>query len=497
MKSLLQLTHRCRGNHGGRHCDGNDARRRRSSDSDTRGRRRAAGRANPVHALRHLLRRHQLRRRRRPLSRASQEPLVRVPRAAHGLATAIAERRPVRGPDGRPGRTATTRTTCASRSTGRAVIGVSNEGYRGIGVRRARATRISFVARAATGAPVRSASSLQDTSGKHQLGARRRSDAGVDVDAYGRRSRRSDQHRAPARGLRRTARARSTWTWSRSIPTDTCDHRENGLRADLVQLLKDMHPGFLRFPGGCIVEGRYLEGRYQWKTTIGDTSERKLLVNRWNDEFSSRAAPDYYQSFGLGFYEYFQLAEDIGASPLPILNCGMACQFNSGELAPLDQIDPYIQDALDLIEFANGPATTPGARSAPRFGHPAPFNMKMLGVGNEQWGPQYLERYAKFKKVLEVETPGDSSRGERRSVHRARELQDAVGRPARDRRRLRGRALLPAARLVLHATSAATTAIRAPGRRSSSASTPRTLGRGDRRDAAEHAGRRHWRKRRG
>jgi alpha-L-arabinofuranosidase len=189
------------------------------------------------------------------------------------------------------------------------------------------------------------------------------------------------------------------------FPEDTWQGRENGLRKDLVQLLKDMKPGFLRFPGGCIVEGRFLDGRYQWKTTIGDPAERKVIINRWNDEFANRATPDYYQSFGLGFYEYFQLSEDIGAEPLPIVNCGMACQYNSGELAPLDAIDPYIQDALDLIEFANGPVTsTWGARRA-AMGHPAPFNLKLLGVGNEQWGPQYIERFALFEKVLGSKHP--------------------------------------------------------------------------------------------
>ncbi len=189
------------------------------------------------------------------------------------------------------------------------------------------------------------------------------------------------------------------------FPEDTWQGRENGLRKDLVQLLKDMKPGFLRFPGGCIVEGRFLDGRYQWKTTIGDPAERTLIVNRWNDEFANRATPDYYQSFGLGFYEYFLLSEDLGAEPLPIVNCGMACQYNSGELAPLDAIDPYIQDALDLIEFANGPVTSPwGARRA-AMGHPAPFNLKLLGVGNEQWGPQYIERFALFEKVLSQKHP--------------------------------------------------------------------------------------------
>jgi alpha-N-arabinofuranosidase len=166
-----------------------------------------------------------------------------------------------------------------------------------------------------------------------------------------------------------------------------------------------MKPGFLRFPGGCIVEGRYLATRYQWKTTVGDITDRRLIINRWNDEFKHRLAPDYYQSFGLGFYEYFLLSEDIGASPLPILNCGMACQFNSGELAPLDEEDHYIQDALDLIEFANGPATSKWGSVRAQMGHPAPFNLKMIGVGNEQWGPQYIERYKLFAKALKEKHP--------------------------------------------------------------------------------------------
>lgn len=189
------------------------------------------------------------------------------------------------------------------------------------------------------------------------------------------------------------------------MPKDTWQNRPNGLRSDLVQLLKDMKPGFLRFPGGCIVEGRYLSTRYQWKTTIGDIIDRKLIINRWNDEFKHKPAPDYYQSFGLGFYEYFLLSEDIGAEPLPILNCGMACQFNSSELAPLDQIDPYIQDALDLIDFANSPVNSEWGKRRARLGHPAPFNLKMIGVGNEQWGPQYIDRYKLFARALKDKHP--------------------------------------------------------------------------------------------
>lgn len=187
-------------------------------------------------------------------------------------------------------------------------------------------------------------------------------------------------------------------------PKDTWKRRPNGLRTDLVQLLADMKPGFLRFPGGCIVEGRRLEMRYQWKKTVGEVVERQGQINRWANE-NDRIAPDYYQSYGLGFYEYFQLAEDIGAAPLPILNCGMACQFNSGEMAGVDELGPYIQDALDLIEFANGPVSSRWGGLRARMGHPAPFNLTMLGVGNEQWGERYVDRYKPFVAALKAKHP--------------------------------------------------------------------------------------------
>ncbi len=189
------------------------------------------------------------------------------------------------------------------------------------------------------------------------------------------------------------------------FPVDTWKHRPNGLRKDLVQLLSDMHPGFLRFPGGCIVEGRLLATRYRWKTTVGDIDQRQTIINRWNDEFDFRPAPDYFQSFGLGFYEYFQLAEDIGAAPLPILNCGMACQFNSSETAALDQLEEYVRDALDLIEFANGSVTTPWGKLRAQMGHPEPFHLTMLGVGNEQWGSRYVDRYKVFAAALKAQHP--------------------------------------------------------------------------------------------
>ena len=189
------------------------------------------------------------------------------------------------------------------------------------------------------------------------------------------------------------------------FPQDTWKGRPGGMRADMIQLLADLKPGFIRFPGGCIVEGHDLSQRYQWKKTIGPLEERQLIINRWNTEIAHRPTLDYFQTFGLGFFEYFQLAEDIGAAPLPILNCGMACQFNSSELVPIEQLDPYVQDALDLIEFANGDTTTVYGKVRAGLGHPAPFNLTMMGVGNENWGPQYLERAQIFQKAIKNKYP--------------------------------------------------------------------------------------------
>ena len=193
------------------------------------------------------------------------------------------------------------------------------------------------------------------------------------------------------------------------FPVDTYKNRENGLRRDLAQALEDVHPGVFRFPGGCIVEGTTLDTRYQWKNTIGPVENRPLNKNRWEDTFDYRYYSDYYQSYGLGFYEFFQLSEDIGAEPLPVLSVGLSCQFqNNTESAhvPVDQLDSYIQDCLDLIEFANGdPATSKWAKIRAEMGHPAPFNLKFIGVGNEQWDNLYYDRLEVFMKAIRAKYP--------------------------------------------------------------------------------------------
>ena len=279
-----------------------------------------------------------------------------------------------------------------------------NKGYRGIGIHKEENYKLSFLASNTTGGITAIHFKLLDQDGKI-IGSNSVNLSAGDWKKY--------QTEFSATATVEKASLEITFSGQGEIdldmismfPENTWKNRANGMRKDLVQLLADMDPGFLRFPGGCIVEGRTLAERYQWKKTVGPIADREILFNRWNTEFKHRLTPDYYQSFGIGFFEYFQLAEDIGATPLPILSCGIACQFNTGELVPMDQLDPYVQDALDLIEFANGAVDTPWGKVRADMGHPEPFNLKYIGVGNEQWGPDYIERYKVFNDAIKKQYP--------------------------------------------------------------------------------------------
>lgn len=192
------------------------------------------------------------------------------------------------------------------------------------------------------------------------------------------------------------------------FPKDTWKGRENGLRRDLVEALDELNPGLFRFPGGCIVEGTDLATRYDWKKSIGPVENRPLNENRWHYTFAHRLFPDYFQSYGMGFYELFLLSEDLGAEPLPVVNAGLACQYQNEDESshvPVDELQEYIQDALDLIEFANGDPTTTWGKVRAEMGHPEPFNMKYIGIGNEQWGPEYPARLVKFVEAIRAEYP--------------------------------------------------------------------------------------------
>ena len=215
------------------------------------------------------------------------------------------------------------------------------------------------------------------------------------------------------------------------FPKDTWKGRENGMRQDLAQALADLKPGVFRFPGGCIVEGTDLQSRYQWKNSVGPVENRPLNENRWHYTFAHRFYPDYYQSYGLGFFEFFQLCEDFGSEPLPVLSCGLACQYQNDIKdeahihVALSDLQPYIDDALDLIEFANGDASTKWGNVRAEMGHPEPFNLHYLGIGNEQWdykdNAAFTSRLKMFSDAIRkahpeiklIGTTGPDSEGEK------------------------------------------------------------------------------------
>lgn len=187
-------------------------------------------------------------------------------------------------------------------------------------------------------------------------------------------------------------------------------------RRDLIEKLEQIKPGFLRFPGGCVVEGANLSNSYRWKDGNGKKEERRSNWNRWAVHDNSYTEgekiryPYYNQSMGIGFYEYFLLSEYIGAKPLPILNVGVACQFQSDEKVNINdsKFMEYIQDALDLIEFANGDTHTPWGRLRMEMGHAEPFGLEMLGVGNEQWETKeidFYDRYRLFEREIHKKYP--------------------------------------------------------------------------------------------
>lgn len=177
------------------------------------------------------------------------------------------------------------------------------------------------------------------------------------------------------------------------MPQDT--YKGHGLRRDLAEALEALNPKFMRFPGGCIVHGGGdgFWNTYRWKTTVGPKEQRRQLKNTWG----------YHQSMGLGYYEYFQLCEDMNMQPVPILPCGVSCQGTNGgwgmktqaqDVVPMNEMDEWVQDALDLIEWANGDASTKWGRVRAEAGHPKPFNLKYLGIGNEEKiTPEFAERF--------------------------------------------------------------------------------------------------------
>lgn len=271
-----------------------------------------------------------------------------------------------------------------------AAAGVSNSGYWGIPARAGEELLLSLAARHAGGGEMPLVATLESKDGKVYA------TAGLTVGSSGwntlRASLKPDTTDTDARLVLRATAPGTLWLDMVSLfPAKTWKGRPNGLRPDLAEMLDNLKPAFVRFPGGCWVEGDTLRESYRWKETVGPLHERRTQWNIWG----------YWATHGLGFHEYLQLCEDLRAAPLFCINVGMSHKENT----PLDRMGEYVQDALDAIEYANGPATSAWGSLRARNGHPQPFGMKYLEIGNENGGPAYQERWALFHKAIKEKYP--------------------------------------------------------------------------------------------
>ena len=268
--------------------------------------------------------------------------------------------------------------------------GVANEGFKGLALVKGASYDLSFYARCTAACAVRCA-----------VDARRRKRSSFRGEADSARSARMEavplhadgqgDHRQRPPGLFASSPG-TLWLDEVSLfPKNTWKNRPNGLRPDLAEMLADLKPSFNRFPGGCYVEGNRLANAFRWKNSIGDLAERPGHWNLWG----------YRSTDGLGYHEYLQMCEDIGAEPLFVINCGMAHE----DSVPNDKLGPWIQDALDAIEYANGPADSHWGSLRAKAGHPAPFKLRYMEIGNENGGPVYEDHYRQFHDAIKAKYP--------------------------------------------------------------------------------------------
>jgi alpha-L-arabinofuranosidase len=274
--------------------------------------------------------------------------------------------------------------------TGGGWAGVANEGFRGIAVRKGARHAFSVYLRAGGGWRGPVTASLEDPNG-HALDSAVIEGVGADWKKFERVLTAGETSSAARLVLAATSPG-TLWIDQVSLfPEKTWKGRANGLRVDLAEMIAAMKPAFVRFPGGCYVEGNKLANAFRWKDTIGNLAERPGHWNLWG----------YRSTDGLGYHEYLQLCEDLGAEPLFVINCGMAHEDH----VPLDKMGPWVQDALDAIEYANGPIESRWGAERAKAGHPAPFRLKYLQIGNENGGRLYNERYALFYDAVKAKHP--------------------------------------------------------------------------------------------
>jgi|WetSurMetagenome_2_1015567.scaffolds.fasta_scaffold12500_3 alpha-L-arabinofuranosidase len=283
-------------------------------------------------------------------------------------------------------------------------VGMKNFGFDGMALKAGDAYNFSVFARQLSSKPVTLTVSLQNRSGKI-LAESSFYTSSADWKKYAVTLTPTESYDSTTLVILATTKGKIAFDMVSLFPEKTFNNRPNGLRADLAQTLADMKPGFVRFPGGCLVHGDGLANMYRWENTIGPIEQRKEQRNIWG----------YHQTAGLGYYEYFQFCEDIGAKPLPVLPAAVSCQNSGGtwriggtgqQALPMEEMQDYIQEVLHLIEWANGPANSEWGAKRAAAGHPEPFNLEYVGIGNEdKMTPEFLERFKMIYQVVHEKHP--------------------------------------------------------------------------------------------
>jgi alpha-N-arabinofuranosidase len=303
--------------------------------------------------------------------------------------------------------------------TGISGVGIKNFGFEGMIVKGNDQYNFAMHARQLSKEPVSFTITLQTPQGKI-IAETKLTTSSADWKKYTTSLTANQSHDTAQLVILATTKGKTAIDVVSLFPEKTFRNRPNGLRTDLAQLLADMKPSFIRFPGGCLVHGDGLGNMYRWKNTIGPIEERKAQRNIWG----------YHQTTGIGYFEYFQFCEDIGAKPLPVLPAAVSCQNSGGtwriggtgqRALPMEEMQEYIQEVLDLIEWANGPVTSTWGAKRAAAGHPAPFNLEYVGIGNEdKITPEFEQRFkmihdaveAKYPNIILVGTSGPFHSGE-------------------------------------------------------------------------------------
>ena len=270
-------------------------------------------------------------------------------------------------------------------------VGVANDGYFGIGLKKGARYELSIIARADKLFQGPLAVSLESRDGSRVFAKAEIGGLTGDWKTF-KQTLTSTDNGASVRLVIAAAQPCTVWLDRVSLfPQNTWKNRPNGLRADLVEMLDGLKPSFMRFPGGTWVQGATISDALRWKTSIGPVADRRPQWSWWK----------YHVTHGLGYHEYLQLAEDLGAEPLFVINCGMSCRDN----VPMDKMGEWVQDALDAIEYANGPADSRWGALRAKAGHPRPFNLKYIEIGNEHCWSEYQERYVLFYDAIKAKYP--------------------------------------------------------------------------------------------